>query len=44
MVGVLASNEVDRGFETLSGKTKEYKIGICCISAARRKQRLVGSE
>jgi hypothetical protein len=39
MVGVLASNEVDRGFETLSGKTKEYKIGICCISAARRKSK-----
>jgi hypothetical protein len=30
------------------GQTKEYKIGICCISAARsikqKEQRLVGSE
>ena len=33
MVSVLASSEVDRGFEPRSGQTKEYKIGICCISA-----------
>jgi hypothetical protein len=33
MVGVLASNAVDREFEPRSGQTKEYKIGICCFSA-----------
>jgi hypothetical protein len=42
MVSVLASNAVDRGFESLSSQTKDYKIGICCFSAKhtslRRKQ------
>jgi hypothetical protein len=33
MVSVLALIAVDHGFETRSGKTKEYKIGICCFSA-----------
>jgi hypothetical protein len=33
MVSVLASSAVDRGFETWSGQTKDYKIGICCLSA-----------
>ena len=33
MVGVLASSEVDRGFESRLGQTKDYKIGICCFSA-----------
>ena len=33
MVSVLASNAVDRGFEPLSDQTKDYKIGICCLSA-----------
>jgi len=33
MVRVLASSVVDRGFETLSGRTKNYEIGICCLSA-----------
>jgi hypothetical protein len=33
MVTVLASSAVDRGFKPLSGKTKDYKIGICCFSA-----------
>ena len=33
MVGVLASSEVDRGFEPHSGQTKDYKFGICCFSA-----------
>ena len=28
MVSVLASSEVDRGFEPLSGQTKDCKIGI----------------
>ena len=31
MVSVLASSEVDRGFESRSGQTKDYKIGICCF-------------
>jgi hypothetical protein len=32
MVSVLASSVVDRGFETRSGQTIEYKIGVCCLS------------
>ena len=27
---------VDRGFAPQSGQTKDYKIGICCFSAASR--------
>ena len=30
---MLASSAVDRRFEPRSGQTKDYKIGICCISA-----------
>ena len=41
MVGVLASSEVDRGFESRLGQTKDDKIGICCFfakhAALRRK-------
>ena len=33
MVSVFASSAVDRGFESRSGQTKDYKIGICCFSA-----------
>ena len=33
MVSKLASSAVDRGFETRSGETKNYKIGTCCFSA-----------
>ena len=32
MVSELAVSAVDRGFESRSGKTKDYKIGICCFS------------
>jgi hypothetical protein len=32
MVKMLASSAVDRGFESRSGQTKDYKIGICCFS------------
>ena len=44
MVSVLASSVVvDRGFESLSGQTKDYKIGICCFfakyAALRRKSK-----
>ena len=28
----LTFSAVDRGFEPPSGQTKDYKIGICCIS------------
>jgi hypothetical protein len=33
MVSVLTSSAVDREFESWSGQTKDYKIGICCFSA-----------
>jgi hypothetical protein len=33
VVSVLASSAVDDGFETRSGQTKDYKIGICFFSA-----------
>jgi hypothetical protein len=33
MVSVLASCALDREFESRSGQTKDYKIGICCLSA-----------
>jgi hypothetical protein len=33
IVNVLASSEVNRGFEFRSGKTKDYKIGMCCFTA-----------
>jgi hypothetical protein len=32
MVSMLTLSEVDCGFETWSGQTKDYKIGICCFS------------
>ena len=32
MVSVPTSSAVDREFEPRSGKTKDYKIGICCFS------------
>ena len=32
MVSVLASSEVDRGFEPMKGQTTDYKAGICCFS------------
>jgi hypothetical protein len=33
MVSVPASSAVDRGFESRSGQSKDYTIGICCFSA-----------
>jgi hypothetical protein len=33
MVGILASNAVDRGFELGYVETKDYIISICCFSA-----------
>jgi hypothetical protein len=31
MVSVLATGVVDHGFESKSGKTRDYKIDICCF-------------
>jgi hypothetical protein len=31
MVNMLASSEVDRGFEPRSGQINDYKIDICCF-------------
>ena len=43
MVRVLFSSVVDRVFKPRSGQTKNYKIGICCLStkhaALRRKSK-----
>ena len=33
MVSVLTSSIVDRGFESRSGQTKDYKFSIWCFSA-----------
>jgi hypothetical protein len=33
MVRVLASSALDSEFKSRSGQTKDYKIGICCLSA-----------
>ena len=33
MVSVFVSSAVDRWFESLSGQTKDYKIGMSCFSA-----------
>ena len=32
MVSVLASSVIDRGFESRSAQTKDYKTDICCFS------------
>ena len=32
-VSVLATIVIDHGFESRSGQTKDYEIGICCFSA-----------
>ena len=39
MVSVPSSSVVDRGFEPRLGKTKDYKIGICCFSAKHEGER-----
>jgi hypothetical protein len=33
MISILPLNAVDNGFESRSGQTKDYEIGICCFSA-----------
>ena len=32
MVSVPVLSAVDRGFDSLSGQTKNYQIGMCCFS------------
>ena len=44
MVSVLTSSAVDRGFEPLSGQTKDNKIGICCFSAKHAALRRIGKD
>jgi hypothetical protein len=39
MVSVLDSGAIDRDFEPWLGKTKDYKIGICCLSSSLKYQR-----
>jgi hypothetical protein len=45
MASMLASSVVNRGFEPWSGQTKDYEIGICCLSAKHavlKRKSLVG--
>ena len=45
MVSMLSSSAVARAFESRSGQTKDYKIGICCFftkHAALRSKRKDG--
>ena len=41
MVTVLASSAVDRGFETQTSQTKDYKIGIGCFFLKKKVGRRV---
>jgi hypothetical protein len=41
---VLASSAVDREFESRSGQSKDYKIGICCFSAKHAALRLAQNQ
>ena len=38
-VGMLTSSAIDHRFNPRSGKTKDYKIRICCFSIKYKKQR-----
>jgi hypothetical protein len=50
MISILPLNAVDNGFESRSGQTKDYEIGIVASplstqhQGVRLEQRLVGSE
>ena len=44
MVSVLASSAVDRGFESRSGQTKDYEIGMCCFFAKPAELRRKGKD
>jgi hypothetical protein len=39
MANVLTSSAVDRGFDPLSGQTKDYKNSICCFSAKHAEEK-----
>jgi hypothetical protein len=39
MVSVLVSSAVNCGFESRSGQTKDYKIGMCWHAELRRKSK-----
>jgi len=39
IVNLLASIVVDHGFDPRSGKTKDYKIGICCLSSKHTRKK-----
>ena len=41
---MLASSVIDRGFETRSGQTIDYKIDICYFSAKHVTQRSKGKD
>ena len=32
-ISIIVWSTVDRGFKPQSGQTKDYKIGMCCLSA-----------
>ena len=44
IVSVLASSAVDRGFESRSSQTKDYKIDMCCFSAEHAALRRKGKD
>jgi hypothetical protein len=44
MVSMLTSSAVEPGFETRSGITNDYKIGICCFSAKHAALRRNGKD
>ena len=44
MVSVFVSSAVGRGFESRSGQTKDYKIGMCCFSAKHVALRRKGND
>ena len=47
VISMLSPSMIDCGYESGSGQTKDYKIGVCCFSAhstKEKEQRLVESE
>ena len=44
MVSVLTASAVERGLKTRSDQTKDYKIGICCLSAKHAALRRNGKD
>lgn len=33
MVSIVTSSSINRGFQPMSGQTKDYEMAICCFSA-----------